>query len=308
MTLCIPLADAKVETPTIAVNDTRQLPWIRIFFVSVSLLPLSLAASAQAQSTTPKESANDGDEVKARVAHALEAGIQEANKFEFYFAGDPETKLTRFPTPILKFSNSDRMLRYSNLFIWTHQGRPEVVAAFNKLYEPDRRVGAAVRSLSLEKLKGRRNGEEIWHPRSAGVELQAIRDSGPPADEPVQRLRQMRSLAREFTAEYKRVATYSEHGKLRLMPRPLYRYESAQQGVLDGAIFTFALGTSPALPLIIEARKTALGYVWQFAAARSTAWSAASCTRAAKSGVSLNSRHPGPIQKIRPTLTRSFPI
>ena len=55
----------------------------------------------------------------------------------------------------------------------------------------------------------------------------------------------MRALAAGFSV----VAGYGAKGEnketLRLMPTPIYRYQSAGQGVADGAIFNFAKGTDP---------------------------------------------------------------
>ena len=52
------------------------------------------------------------------------------------------------------------------------------------------------------------------------------------------------------------------------MTRPIFRYESTDPQVLDGAIFAFVRGTDPELLLLIEARRTDGKAVWQFAPAR----------------------------------------
>ena len=54
--------------------------------------------------------------------------------------------------------------------------------------------------------------------------------------------------------------------ELRLLPQPLYRYESTLPEVVDGALFTFVTGTDPELMLVIEARRTAAGPLWHFGA------------------------------------------
>ena len=78
----------------------------------------------------------------------------------------------------------------------------------------------------------------------------------------------MRSLSREFTGR-----SLSDQGRsweLRLLPQPLYRYESTDPDVLDGAVFTLvsSAGTDPEIILILEARKTESGPRWVYAAAR----------------------------------------
>ena len=82
----------------------------------------------------------------------------------------------------------------------------------------------------------------------------------------------MRALAHEFSAR-----TRDHTGRqweLRLLPQPLYRYESTDPGVPDGAVFAFvtSAGTDPEVILVVEARKPAGGGepAWHYAAARFT--------------------------------------
>ena len=62
--------------------------------------------------------------------------------------------------------------------------------------------------------------------------------------------------------------------ELRLLPQPLYRYESTDPDVLDGALFTFvtSAGTDPEALLLIEARKPSPtdSPIWHYAPARFT--------------------------------------
>ena len=82
------------------------------------------------------------------------------------------------------------------------------------------------------------------------------------------RLAQIRALAREFSGR-----SLSDAGvawDLRLLPRPLHRYESTDPEVLDGAVFALVsnAGTDPEVILVVEARKTPEGARWVFGAAR----------------------------------------
>ena len=82
----------------------------------------------------------------------------------------------------------------------------------------------------------------------------------------------MRALARDFSAETQ--DDKEQHWDLRLLPQPLYRYESTDPDVLDGAVFAFvtSAGTDPEAILVLEARKPAGGGepVWHYAVARFT--------------------------------------
>jgi hypothetical protein len=210
------------------------------------------------------------DEATSKAEQALQSqkiAAAEVQKFAFALADNRETKLKLHETPILRYTNPLRGEVHSALYMWTHEGRPEVVASVSNWFAPRPYLGLAVTSLSQAKLVGFRDGQEIWLPQSPGVELRPVPDAQPPAGSPAQRLRQMSALAREFSAEFQREARYNEGGKLRLMTRPLYRYESTTSEVQDGALFALADGTSPQLNLLIESRKTGSGHQWQYALA-----------------------------------------
>jgi hypothetical protein len=82
----------------------------------------------------------------------------------------------------------------------------------------------------------------------------------------------MRALAREFSATTRDAS--DNRYTLRLLPQPLYRYESTDPEVLDGALFAFvtSAGTDPEALFVIEARKPEGGAtpVWHRALGRFT--------------------------------------
>ena len=105
-----------------------------------------------------------------------------------------------------------------------------------------------------------------------GIQFAPIAGAPPPARSAPQRLAQIAALAHEFSAR-----TRDHTGRqweLRLLPQPLYRYESTDPGVPDGAVFAFvtSAGTDPEVILVVEARKPAGGGepAWHYAAARFT--------------------------------------
>jgi hypothetical protein len=57
---------------------------------------------------------------------------------------------------------------------------------------------------------------------------------------------------------------------MRLMTKPIYRYEDAAAGLEDGAIFSLANGTNPDVLLLIESRKTGgtAAPTWHYGVAR----------------------------------------
>jgi hypothetical protein len=71
-------------------------------------------------------------------------------------------------------------------------------------------------------------------------------------------------------------ADNSDQETLRLLPRPLHRYDLANARnpdprLLDGGLFAYVQGTDPEVVLVLEAIGTAENAAWQYAFARATA-------------------------------------
>ena len=73
-------------------------------------------------------------------------------------------------------------------------------------------------------------------------------------------------MSRDFSGRMNRLG---EHHPLRLLPRPVYEYESDDPEILSGALLMLvAYTTDPDILLLIEARETAEGPRWFFQPAR----------------------------------------
>jgi hypothetical protein len=123
-------------------------------------------------------------------------------------------------------------------------------------------------SLSTEVLVVDREAAEQWVPQAPGVDLKPVEGAPAPAKSASQRTVQLRGLAREFSG--RSLSDQNVAWELRLLPQPLYRYESADSDVLDGALFALvsSAGTDPEILLLIEARKGPDGFRWVYGAAR----------------------------------------
>ena len=106
-------------------------------------------------------------------------------------------------------------------------------------------------SFAAGPLRSTFDGTLAWTPKGAGVEWRPFNDSPPPGTTHTARLLQMRQLARPFRAEL--VSPKEDRTELRLISRPLIEYSSPKNGVIDGAIFSFAVATDPEVLLLIEA-------------------------------------------------------
>src|SRR5262249_19517490 len=155
--------------------------------------------------------------------------------------------------------------------LYVRKGRPYAVAC---LFPYDRGMIHDFQSLAREsdKIVARRNGEMVWWPQKAGVEYALIPDAPAPKDSRPERLRQIKLLAERFQSTmlgWK--ADTNDQEKLRLLPRPLYRYDPDSGPVVDGAIFAFVQGTDPESLLLIELVREGSRLHWMYAFARRTA-------------------------------------
>lgn len=197
---------------------------------------------------------------------ALELFKQEATEYAIRLEDRAGTKLSLDPKPVLHWSNPARTAEDGAVFVWLKDGRPEVIGTIFTYKLQTVRRKHELHSLSESAFVAEFKGKVAWKPRRPGVEFQPIPDSPAPAENPRQRLVQMKAMTRDFSANMKSLE--GDVSELRLMTQPLYRYEPKRDDVLDGAIFSYALGTDPEVLLLIEARKSSGNWRWEFSAAR----------------------------------------
>jgi hypothetical protein len=161
------------------------------------------------------------------------------------------------------------------VFVWTCRGRAEIIGCiFMSPTAHPRHVYHEFHSLALSVLDVKRSGnhEKTWTPLAPGVELKPIAEAPAPLPSAAQRLAQIRTLTRDFTAST--LDHKDRHWDLRLLPQPLYRYESTDPDIIDGAVFAYvtSAGTDPEAILVLEARKIAGRDlpVWHYALCRFT--------------------------------------
>jgi hypothetical protein len=240
--------------------------------VPIALLILlclrSLAVGQQADSALSEE------EVTKRQAAWRELLDRQPAEYKIYLDTEEKTPLSLRKVPVLRWANYTRFdtlkVRDAATYIWTAQGRPEVVVCAFPIPETVPIVLLDFGSLSRHGLIAERNGQRVWYPKEPGVEFQPVPDGPVPAESAVARLRQMKTLARGFSStllQWREDA--SDREELRMVPQPVYRYEEAKDpDMLDGAMFFFVQGTDPESLLLLEAVREGSGYQWQFAFAR----------------------------------------
>lgn len=169
---------------------------------------------------------------------------------------------------VMRWANNTRGSEDGMTVLYLADGCPEAVCC---VYPWGDGLHHEFDSLSRSTLIAKRNGNVVWKPAKRGVEFLPISNADGPDDSAVVRLRQMKTLASQFSSTMLGWrADKSDREELRKLPQPLYRYESSRESVLDGAVFAFVQGTDPETLLLIEAFRSKDRFEWQFAFARRT--------------------------------------
>jgi len=193
---------------------------------------------------------------------------EQASEFSLFRHADSKTPLPLMPEPSLRYVNLEADVNDGATFLWLDGTRPAAAISYS-IRLPDSRVYREWTSFSPTPLECRRGDDVLWSPGTSGLLLQRLDNAPVPATTHVQRLLQMRTLARRFSGarHYSRDDSPTE---LRLMPAPLYHYVADENGALGGALCVFVIGTDPELFLLLEAvRDTPTGAsVWQYTLAR----------------------------------------
>jgi hypothetical protein len=216
------------------------------------------------------------DAAQAQRERLMKLHLGDALEYTIYRDASQKEKLEFRKEPVYVWTNPVRTSQQDGVvFIWTSRGRAEAIGTiFSSIGGDKRGLTHEFHSLSLSTLSVTRRGthEATWKPKRPGITLAPIEGAPPPARSAAQRLVQMRNLAREFSAATRDVE--KRRWELRLLAQPLYRYESTDNDVVDGALFAFvtSAGTDPEVLLVIEARQPKVGGmpVWNRALARFT--------------------------------------
>jgi hypothetical protein len=221
---------------------------------------------------------DDTEAARAQRERLYKLHLGDALEFTIYRDAARKEPLEFRKQPIYEWTNPVRggaAQQDGLVFLWTSRGRAEAVGTiFSSTAGPMRGFTHEFHSLSMGTLYVDRRGthDASWTPRGPGIELLPIDGAPAPAGTAAQRLGQMRALAREFSATTRDAR--DDHYTLRLLSQPLFRYESTDPAVLDGALFAFvtSAGTDPEALLVIEARKPNDGAtpVWHRALGRFT--------------------------------------
>lgn len=222
-----------------------------VLFVSF-VVPVLLAAVAMAEEPKPEAAA---DPVR-------EAYRADAERLEFYRDADHQQRLKLVEKPIMRWANDDDWS--GDVFVWTHDGRPEVIGCIlSGPFDQMRYIYQEFHLLADKPIAPAtvQNGRR-WAP-AEGLKVERLDDAPSPAATVTARLTQMRAIARGFTADMEADGRW----ELRLLPQPLMRYGDEQGDVIDGALFCYVWtkGTDPEVILLVECRRAEGELAWFYA-------------------------------------------
>jgi len=213
---------------------------------------LSLAQDAPAEAT------------KASAAKEwLAERTAEFESYRFELEGPKPKTLTMETRSLLNWSNAERGTAVGAVFLWTYEGRPEMIAcAFGR----GKSLRHEFHSLSTQPIMAELAGTRV-HRFKPGIEWHELADAPEPAASRALRLAQMRRQAERFRATFfvLRPMGNKEPAETRLLTQPVYRWPAST--ATDGAIFLFVQGTDPECALTLE---TTAEKKWRYALTRQT--------------------------------------
>lgn len=254
--------------------------WLGLFVLVAISIGLGPARPSRSEETPPRPeepAAEAAEETAADKRLRATKELVEQSVGWYDVLPDAEAKVGLKAQVVLRWQNTVRVNTGAALLaIWTDRGRPEAMAT---IFQTGDQICHEMGSLSRsKKMVVRDKTRVVWSPGKAGLEFRDIPDAPAPAQGQAARLRQMKSLAGRFTARLRPLDTSAGTPEvLRLLPRPLYRYELAdspgtQPNLRDGGMFAFVMGTDPEVVLLLEAVERDDKLVWQYAFARATAY------------------------------------
>lgn len=194
------------------------------------------------------------------TAELLQLHRGEATAYRIFRDEARKSALQLRETPVFQWTNVvGEHAQRGHVFLWLHEGRPEAIGTIfsTRASAPGKRmIVHEFHTLSAERLfpETPTTSAYRWSPKR-GITLRPCEEVPSVAESASQRLLQMRTIARSFSAESR-----SREGttwKLRLLPTPLCQYESPSRQVLQGSLFAMvsSAGTDPELLILVEARR-----------------------------------------------------
>lgn len=189
-----------------------------------------------------------------------------------YPTKDPEGAFRLVEEPVFHHVQNTRGKSVGSVFLFVDEvGRPAAVGdVFLFPRGKQHQLYNEWHALASVPITVKWNGGTILSESKVNLTWNAIPDAPAAGANRTARQRQMRELARRFTAHL--VNKTKDKYELRLLTTPLYQYSVEEQDqkkshFLGGGLFAFCQETDPEIFLLLEAQRTDDGAQWRFAAA-----------------------------------------
>ena len=232
----------------------RSLRWVGLWLIA-------LTTSLHADEPREKQRAALLEQMRA---------IAQGTKVEFT-SGNEQPEL--FDKPVFRYDDQPRGFVDATMWTWTHNGRPIVLQKVEATIAIDTglpRWGFCFTSLAEQTIRAEWKHGLKYQSREPGVTFQPVPGAAAVADKAATRKRQLRDMARNFSARILINPRNNTTQEMRLLTTPLYEYDGSDK-LPKGAIFGFSTnGTNPDLVIVTEAREVDGKLTWLYAPARMT--------------------------------------
>lgn len=202
----------------------------------------------------------------------LKISLKHAQDYVIHPEGNPAGPFTMLPQAVFRHSQPVRGDDIGAVYLWVDADqRPAVIGTtFAYTIDADRRmVVHEFHSLASGPLLSEWRGETRWQPKKAGLDWNLVPNAPLVDANPTVRSRQVRDIARRFSANS--IDEKEGRWELRLIAKPIHQFEIEKpNSVWCGSLFVLCQGTDPELVLAIEAQKADSGYIWHYGAASFT--------------------------------------
>jgi hypothetical protein len=210
----------------------------------VGYLAVAVAASVSGQQPDESSSPDEGRKV-------LQLATEHMQQLQMRLAaGGEEVELV--DRPLLSYGDAARANKNGTLWAFGKQGRPQALLELYHGMEADAPWVHAVTLTGTDALKLQNPSGVVWSPKSAQIAPAPFSGVANPDAKKTTRLRQMKDLARRFSA-HEFWEPKNSRFELRLLVQPVLRYRDAGNKIHDAAVFVLAHGTNPEVILLIEA-------------------------------------------------------
>ncbi len=231
--------------------------------------PTNSLVHAQSKSDDNQEKPNKGKQEQSK-ARLREMHMRAKATTIVQIGSDKQTLGKLVPEPVFRYSDQPRRVIDATLWCWHVEGRPIALQKVEYYHRPNYYWFYCMASLSETLIEADWRDGQHWSSKKPGIQLQMLPGGPAPASKKAARLRQIKEIARRFSAKIDRTATIQQ--EMRFLPRPIHRYGDPDSELRDGAIFGFTThGTNPDALLLIELhQQEATTSSWKYGLAQMT--------------------------------------